>query len=291
MRVGIRHSGKALAVLAVLALRCVAARASAGASSTTGETMRIWSPFCLCAITEFKARCLEDAARVCASPTAEISLHPETCNEVARGEVGYFLLHETDLVCKPPYTYDVNATDKLIHALGFAHINEQALRESDADGKTLYLLTVDQAMRMGLSLGSAHHLVQDVKELFEPHTPVDPTSMSYHHASTVEVAALLHEAHGVNEIDFSFEAKLTLYFIWTDSAMWAECNAIDSAVDEGMCGSLWRPRPVFANARNYHILSQHLESFPKLHKAMLELKVSGVFSAHMSFRRSSAHSW
>ena len=38
--------------------------------------------------------------------------------------------------------------------------------------------------------------------------------------SQVEVAVVLHEVHDVDEINFSFKAKFTVYFTWTDIGMW-----------------------------------------------------------------------
>ena len=150
-----------------------AASPTPASSSSSRTSTRSWSYVCLCAIEEFRTECLADANRMCADPSnAAIKLSEASCAEAAAKQVGYFILHELDVKCKHPYTYNNYEAYNAIKALGFKNVDYDLLNKSDVDGKVLYGLTIEQAEHMGLSLGAASHLVYDVKELFQPHVPI-----------------------------------------------------------------------------------------------------------------------
>ena len=123
----------------------------------------------------------------------------------------------------------------------------------------------------------------DLGELFSPHVPIGDPSLKSHQPSAVSVAVVIHEIHEVDELDFSFKCKFTVYFTWSDVSMWVACDGHNEEIEDGKCSFLWRPKPTWANARQIRIVDKRLQSFPKLGKALLELTVDGKFSAHMSF--------
>jgi hypothetical protein len=120
-------------------------------------------------------------------------------------------------------------------------------------------------------------------ELFRPHVPIGDVTLKHHDPSSVSVAVVIHEIHEVDELDFSFKAKFTVYFTWTDISMWVRCDGHNEEIDTGKCSFLWRPKPTWANARQMTVVDRRLQSFPELNKALLELTIDGKFSAHMSF--------
>lgn len=125
--------------------------------------------------------------------------------------------------------------------------------------------------------------MEDLKQLFSPHVPIGDATLTVHEPSTVSVAVVIHEVHEVDELDFSFKAKFTVYFTWTDISMWVKCDAHGEAIDQDKCAFLWRPRPTWANARDVKLVDSRLQSFPDLKQALLELTVDGKFAARMSF--------
>ena len=172
----------------------VSTLSSGGANSTTPSSAqnavaRSWSYVCLCAISEFRAGCLADAKKLCSDPAnAVIQLSERSCEEAANGEVGYYLVHEVDVKCKHPYTYNKYEAYNLVKALGFTNVDFAKLNASEIDGTVLFGLTVEQAEHMGLSVGAARHVSSNTRH-------ATPRTHTHTHTHTVVFFNLFLIAH------------------------------------------------------------------------------------------------
>jgi hypothetical protein len=52
-------------------------------------------------------------------------------------------------------------------------------------GTVLFGLTVEQAEHMGLSVGAARHLIEDLRYIFDPRVPIADASLEHHDPSNV----------------------------------------------------------------------------------------------------------
>ncbi|QDZ18215.1 ligand-gated ion-channel protein [Chloropicon primus] len=273
---------------------------------------RHWRGFCLCAGNMFDATpddsfvnsCFTDLTSSCYHKGFAVPLEEQTggifsyelCSlltEVDAGSVTQEFLSQMDYEvkrkCKHPYRAD---TLELLNFFRDSVMVEPGLLQKMTDagfmGQMFSDLTESQAEYMGFPISFYNDLLKARDYLIfsgktVPYTVDRGSNLTVQ--STVEANIQIDDVYDINEKDFTFQAAFTLSFAWTDQNMWSDCLAEDEDIDQGECRWVWRPEPVFKNARELEISKKSLVFLGGYKSAFYTIHARGLFSTPMSFKK------
>ena len=286
------RGGAGLSRFALLALS-LCAWCLVPSTATSGD---VAPSLCACQRENEYAACIAEVAAACASWGEHAGSQPMCLDYVANGNAleQYAVLNPATFMavikasasfCKHPYLFSVAEMSSFLGATGFGDA-KNAFEAGQITGAHMTRLTLDQLVHsLNMPLGRAMDFKEGQESFLKPGALVNVDAMRGRDAMTAQMEFNVKAVSKIDEVDFSFAAEIDILMHWSDSNVWADCNAGGDAIDQGTCAYVWRPRLLFLNAREleYDFSSQYLWADVRKKAVTFRVAARGVFSAPMSF--------
>ena len=262
-------------------------------TATSGD---VAPSLCACQRENEYAACIAEVAAACASWGEHAASQPMCLDYVANGNAleQHAVLNPATFMavikasaafCKHPYLFSVAEMSSFLGATGFGDA-KSAFEAGRVTGAHMTRLTLDQLVHsLDMPLGRAMDFKEGQESFLKPGALVNVDAMRGRDKQTAQMAFNVKAVSKIDEVDFSFEAEIDILMHWSDSNVWADCNAGGDQIDQGTCKYVWRPRLLFLNAREleYDASSMYLWADVRAKAVTFQVAARGVFSAPMSF--------
>jgi len=254
------------------------------------------SRLCACQRENEYAACVAEVAAACASWGEHAASQPMCLDYVANGnaleqnaefspDTFMAVIKASASFCKHPYLFDVAEMSSFLGATGFGDA-KSAFELGQITGAHMTRLTLDQLVHsLNMPLGRAMDFKEIQESFLEPGALVNVDAMRGRDSQHAQMSFNVKAVSEIDEVDFTFEAEIDILMHWSDSNVWADCNAGGDAIDQGTCAYVWRPSLLFLNAREleYDASSRFLWADVNKKAVTFQVAARGVFSAPMSF--------